>query len=351
MLTAITGSIEAILAAVFVFGLLIFVHELGHFIFAKLTGMRVDEFAVGFGPKIAGFKYGETEYSLRIIPLGGYNKIAGMDPDEEEDERSFNKKPLFSRALMIFGGSLMNFLLPVILLTITFSVAGLSVPSEDSVIGQLVPDRPAAQAGLQVGDRILSIDGENVKNWQDTVARIHKNAGKQMIFTVQRNGQELVVPITPIYDSKAQRGMIGIVGQTIHTSLSTGQAMQYAVSHTVLILQEMASQIGNMLTGKVAADVAGPIGVAQKSAEVAQMGFIPLLEFAAFLSLNLGLLNLLPLPALDGGHIVLLIMEGIRRKPVSKTTLYTIQMIGFALIIMLALFSTYHDLIRNFKVF
>ncbi|HWR57026.1 MAG TPA: RIP metalloprotease RseP [Negativicutes bacterium] len=351
VLPEISASLEAILAAVFVFGLLIFAHELGHFICAKLTGMRVDEFSIGFGPKLVGFKYGETYYSLRIIPLGGYNKIAGMDPEEEEDERSFNRRPLAARALTIFGGSFMNFLLPVLLLTITYTFAGLDQPSEENIIGQVVAGNPAEQAGLQPGDRILAIDGEAVDRWQDTVVRIHRSAGKQMIFTVQRNAQELAITVTPVYDPEVQRGLIGIGPQIMHTELTTGQSVSYAVEHTFFTLREMLNQIGSMLTGKSSADVSGPIGVAQMSAKVAQLGFIPLLQFAAFLSLNLGLLNLLPLPALDGGHIVLLIMEGIRRKPLKKTTLYTIQMIGFALIVTLALVATYNDLMRNFKIF
>jgi regulator of sigma E protease len=338
--------LTTLLAAIFVFGLLIFVHELGHFIFAKITGMRVDEFAVGFGPKIISFRDGETLYSLRIIPLGGYNKIAGMDPDEEEDERSFNRKPLWARALTVFGGSMMNFVLPIILFTIIYTSNGVNLPTEESVLGQVIAGRPAAQAGLQMGDRIIAVDGQSVHTWQDLVRRIHSSAGNKLVLTVERKTETLQVPVTPELDPNSQHGLIGVAPFMIHTEPTLPQSVGYAFSQTVFILKDMTSGIVHMFTGRAPADVAGPIGVAQMAGQFAQLGIIPLLQFAAFVSLNLGLINLLPLPALDGGHIVLLVLEGIRRKPISKSTLYTIQMIGFALILALVVMSTYKDLTR-----
>lgn len=339
-----------LLAAIFVFGLLIFVHELGHFIFAKLTGMKVHEFAIGLGPKLIGFQRGDTYYSLRIIPLGGYNKIAGMDPEEEEEEGSFSRKPLWARAITIFGGSLMNFLLPILLFTIIYSIAGINQPSTESVLGQVFAGRPADQAGLQTGDRIIAINGEAVDKWQDLVSKIHVSPGKKMMFTVLRNGQELAVTITPELDPNSQRGLIGVAPHLIHVQPTTLESIGYAVSQTVFIIKEMLTGLVNMFIGQAPADVAGPIGVAQMAGQFAQLGIIPLLQFAAFVSLNLGLINLLPLPVLDGGHIVLLVLEGIRRKPINKSTLYTIQMIGFAMILALVVMSTYKDLIR-LKIF
>jgi regulator of sigma E protease len=335
-----------LLAAIFVFGLLIFVHELGHFVFAKLTGMRVDEFAIGFGPKIIGYQYGETFYSLRIIPLGGYNKIAGMDFEEDEDERAYSKKPLWARAVMIFGGALMNFILPIILFTIIFSISGIDTPTEESILGQVITGRPAAQAGLQMGDRITAIDGQSVKTWTELVQRISSRPGHKLLLTVQRNSETIQTQVTPELDPNLQRGLIGVGPLIVHTEPMFIQSIGHAFTQTALILKEMTMGIVHMFTGKTAADVAGPLGVAQMAGQFAQMGIIPLLQFTAFVSLNLGLINLLPLPALDGGHIVLLALEGIRRKPISKSTLYTIQMIGFALILALVVTSTYKDIIR-----
>lgn len=341
-----------LLAAVFVFSLLIFVHELGHFICAKWTGMRVDEFAIGFGPKLIGFKHGETYYSLRIIPLGGYNKIAGMDPDEEADERSFSRKPLWARAVTIFGGSFMNFLLPVFLFTIIYAIGGINQPSADSILGEVFAGRPAEQAGLQTGDRVMAIDGETIRTWQDMVNKIHSSPGKKLFLTIQRQrqGQELTVTVTPELDPNSQRGLIGVAPHMVHFQPTMLQSADYAVKQTIFIVKEMLKGLVSMFSGQAPADVAGPIGVAQMAGQFAQLGIIPLLQFAAFVSLNLGLINLLPLPALDGGHIVLLMIEGVRRKSVSKTTLYTIQTIGFALILALVIMSTYKDLIR-LKIF
>jgi regulator of sigma E protease len=339
-----------VLAAIFVFGLLIFAHELGHFICAKLSDMRVDEFAVGFGPKLVGFRYGETNYSLRIIPLGGYNKIAGMDPEEEEDERSFGRKPLWARGLTIFGGSFMNFLLPIILFTIIFSFSGINQPSTESLLGQVFAGRPADQAGLQTGDRIVAIDGMAIQTWQDFVSKINSNPGNKLVLTVQRKGQELLIAVTPELDPNLQRGLIGVAPHMIQLKPTILQSAGYAISQTVFIIKEMLRGLLNMFSGLAPADVAGPIGVAQMAGQFAQLGIIPLLQFAAFVSLNLGLINLLPLPALDGGHIVLLFLEGIRRRPISKGTLYKIQMVGFALILALVVMSTYKDLIR-LKIF
>jgi regulator of sigma E protease len=339
-----------LLADIFVFGLLIFVHELGHFIFAKLTGMRVDEFAIGFGPKIIGRQYGETFYSLRLIPLGGYNKIAGMDPDEEEDERSFGRKPLWARAVTIFAGAMMNFVLPIILYIIIFSVSGIDKPSEESIIGQVITGRPAAQAGLQTGDRITAIDGQSVQTWPELVEKIYRSPGEKLNLAVQRDSQNIQILVTPELDPNSERGLIGVGPLIIHSEPTPTESVGYAFKQTYFTLKEMITGIGQMFIGKAPADVSGPIGVAKMAGHFAEMGIIPLLYFTAFVSLNLGLINLLPLPVLDGGHIVLIILEGIRRKPVSKSTLYTIQMIGFALILALIMTSTYKDIIR-YKLF
>lgn len=339
-----------ILAAIFVFGILIFVHELGHFMFAKLTGMRVDEFAIGFGPKLIGYQYGETFYSIRLIPLGGYNKIAGMDPEEVEDERSFGRKPLWARMVTILGGALMNFILPILLFTAIYTINGVDLPTQESVVGQVYTGRPAAQAGLQTGDRITAVDGHSVTSWQEVVKKINASPGRQLVLTVQRNSDTIPITVTPELEPNTQRGLIGIAPMLIHNQPTGTQAVSYAVTQTAFILKEMTVGILHMSTGKAPADVAGPIGVAQMAGQVAQKGLIPLLHFTAFVSLNLGLINLLPLPALDGGHIVLLVLEGIRRKPVTKQTMYTIQAIGFALILALVVMSTYKDIIR-LKVF
>ena len=176
-----------IFAAIFVFGVLVTVHEFGHFITAKLTGMRVDEFAVGFGPKIYQTTEGETQYSLRLIPLGGYNKIAGMDPDEEPTPDGFTSKPIFSRMLVILAGPIMNFILPVLLFFGIFAISGIDQPVNENVIGEVIHGKPAAQAGLMPGDRILSINGESIGTFDGLVATLAKYPNEEVTLEVQRD--------------------------------------------------------------------------------------------------------------------------------------------------------------------
>jgi regulator of sigma E protease len=337
-------------ATIFVFGLLVFVHELGHFVTAKMTGMRVDEFAIGFGPKVISYKYGETLYSWRIVPLGGFNKIAGMDPDEEQDESSFSAKSIPARMLVIVAGSTMNFVLPILLFMTIFLNAGIDNPSNAPIIGNVFPDRPAAQAGLSLGDHILSVNDTDITSWREFVNIVQVNAGNQLMLRYQHNGEIKKTVVVPEYDEKVNRGIIGVMPQIEKYHPGFIEAFGLAVKQTYLVASSMVVGIGQMITGKVAAEVAGPIGVAQMAGEVAQLGLMPLLQFAAFLSINLGLINLLPVPMLDGGHIVTLAVEGLRGKPLNKKHMQFIQMIGFALLLLLFLVATFKDISR-LKIF
>lgn len=334
------------IATIFVFGLLILFHELGHFITAKLVGMRVDEFAIGFGPKLVSWKRGETLYSLRIIPLGGFNKIAGMDPEAEQDEQSFAAKPIWARMLVIVAGSTMNFVLPILLLAGVFFSAGIDTPSTEAVIGSILPDKPAARAGLVTGDRILAVNDSQIGEWRDFVEVVQGNAGNQLKISYERNGQISNISMVPEYDQKANRGIVGIMPQIHNYQPNLFESMGLAVKQTYLVAASMVVGIAQMITGQISADVAGPIGVVQMTGEVAQMGMIPLLQFAAFLSINLGLINLLPVPMLDGGHVVTLAIEGIRGKPLSSSKMQAIQMIGLVLLMMLMIMATFKDVAR-----
>lgn len=335
-----------VIATVLVFGMLIFFHELGHFITAKLTGMRVDEFALGFGPKIISYRKGETLYSLRIIPLGGFNKIAGMDPDEEQDASSFQSKPLLSRILVIIAGSAMNFILPIILFAIVFIASGVDEASPQPIIGALLPDRPAVVAGLSEGDRIIDINGNQIDSWQQFVAIIQVSADQKLTVTIDRNGQRQQHLLVPEFDVKANRAVIGVLPIIDNHKAGLFEAVSLAVKHTYIVAGAMLTGIAQMITGQVAAEVAGPIGVAQMTGQVAQMGLIPLLQFAAFLSINLGLINLFPVPVLDGGHVVTLIIEGLRGKPLGRRSAHFVQMIGLALLLMLMIVATMKDIAR-----
>ena len=342
--------LEKILATVFVFGLLVFVHELGHFITAKLTGMRVDEFAVGFGPRLVSFRYGETVYSIRIVPLGGFNDIAGMNADDNDaGDRGYCRKPILSRMIVILAGSAMNFILPIVLFFGIFFFAGVQTPNPAPVLGTVLADNPAAQAGLMANDRILAIDGHSIETWQEMVDVIRTNHGTvPMTMQVDRAGQELTVSVTPHYDASQQRGYIGIVNAYTSTYPGFFQSISMAFERTAMIVVMMLDALYRIILELSGSELAGPIGVAQMAGEVAEMGIVPLLNFAALLSLNLAIINLLPVPALDGGHFLTLCVEAVRGKPLSPKVMHYIQNAGVGLIILLMLLAMKNDVVRIF---
>ena len=335
-----------ILAAIFVFGVLVTVHEFGHFITAKMTGMRVDEFAIGFGPKIYQQKDGETLYSLRAIPLGGYNKIAGMDPDDPVEPNAFNSKPIPARMLVILAGALMNFILPIILFSGIFMVEGRMQLVNEPVLGTVVDEMAAARAGLKAGDRIVTIDGQNVETWTDVVLNLRKAGTEEVTLTAERNGVLQTYKMTPMFDKDAGRPLIGVSPKFSKESLGFFGSIKEGFIYTKNIGLSMVSGLYRIVSGNAPADVAGPIGVAQMAGQVAEKGLLPLMNFVAFLSINLGVINLLPLPALDGGHFVLLLLEALRGKPLGGKAMTNIQMVGVALILALTVFSTFKDITR-----
>ncbi|MBR2143279.1 RIP metalloprotease RseP [Anaerovibrio sp.] len=339
-----------IVSAVFVFGLLVLVHEWGHFITAKMTNMRVDEFAIGFGPKLLGWKRGETLYAIRAIPLGGYNRIAGMDMDEDENDagdRAYFKRPVWARMIVILAGSIMNFILPVVLFFLIFFFVGIQSPSVEPVVGGVMDSSPAASAGLMAGDKITSINGHEVTEWKNISEYFKDSAGTPVALTYLREGEQKETTVIPVEEPSSKRVIIGIQGTLVAHEVSLGDAAIMSVEKTWTIFKSMLEALVMLVTKEGAsAELSGPIGVAQMAGEVAQHGFIPLLNFAAFLSLNLGIVNLLPVPALDGGHFVTLVIEAVRGKQMSRQAMYYIQAVGVVLLISLMLFATFNDITR-----
>ena len=311
-----------VLACIFVFGILVTVHEFGHFITAKLTGMKVEEFSIGFGPNIYQRQEGETLYSLRMLPLGGYNKIAGMDPEDPEDlERGFNSKPVASRMLVILAGSLMNFALPVLIFFGIFLAYGMEVPQNTPVLGQIVEGYPAAQSGLKEGT-------------------------KPVPFEIQRDKEKLTVTVTPVLNPETGKPFIGVVSSLKKVQLTPWQAAVSSVTATKNIIKNMYASLYHMVTGKTKAELSGPVGVAKMAGQVAHKGFDMLLQFTAMLSLNLAIINLLPLPALDGGHFLILLIEAVTGHKLGKTAMQNIQKVGVAMILAITIFATFKDLTR-----
>lgn len=340
--------ILTILSAVFVFGLLVLVHEFGHFITAKLTGMRVDEFAIGFGPQLFKARRGETVYSLRAIPLGGFNDIAGMDPsDNQAGERGFCEKPVFSRMVVILAGAGFNFLLPIILFFGIYATVGIGKPAPEPVLGAVIEDRPAYLAGLQAGDKILKVDDEVITTWAGFTEKLKTVAPEQTIsIEYERNSQVATTSVTPEYNEKSQRVLIGVQSSIVYEPQSIGTALTLAVTQTRDILLMMLNALADIFMSPSDADVTGPVGIAKMAGQVAETGFIPLLNFAALLSLNLGIINLLPVPALDGGHFVNLAIEAVRGKPLSPKALAYTQRFGVALLLLLTIVVTTNDIIH-----
>ncbi len=333
-------------ATVFVFSLIVFVHEAGHFITAKLTGMQVDEFAIGFGPKLYSRKYGETVYSLRIIPLGGFNKIAGMSDEEELNERSFLNKPVLSRLLVISAGALMNFLLAFLLLWgIVFST-GISSVLPDPIVGGIIKNSAAAEAGIEPGDRIISVGNKPVNRWIDIPEAIEAHQREVVPVVYERDGSRITVDTIPKTDEKTGRTLLGVMPSIQTKYVGVGEAAHFAVNRIVDLGTMMLTGLYRMVSGTEKAELAGPIGVAQLAGQAASVGFVNLLTFTAFLSLNLGILNLLPIPMLDGGYIILILLEGITRRKMPKKALYYIQMAGVIILGAMFIFALVQDISR-----
>ncbi|MFU8795581.1 MAG: RIP metalloprotease RseP [Dethiobacteria bacterium] len=331
---------QTIIAAIFVFGVLILVHELGHYFVARLTGIKVLELAIGFGPKILGWSKDGIDYSLRAVPLGGFCRMLGESPDEAEDPDSFPQKPILSRAAVLLAGAGMNLVLAIVIFfVIFFFITG--VPGYDSAtIGYVIENTPAETAGLEDGDKILLINGEETNEWNDVLSLISARPAEEINLLIERDGKELNFNIVTEVAPETGRGMIGIgpamLKYRFFTSLST------SIERFGLIISSMFQ----VLTGQAPLDVAGPVGIIFVIGEVAQTGFINLLLLTALISISLGIMNLLPIPALDGGRLFFLLVEALRGRKIDPEKEGFIHFIGFALLILLILFITYQDLLR-----
>ena len=287
-------------------------------------------------------------YSLRIIPLGGFNDIAGMNPEENTaGNRGYCQKSIPARLLVISAGSLMNFILPIFLFFGIFFFHGETVVGTEPIVGSVAAEKPAALAGIAKGDRIIAVDGKAVDTWKGLVENIKSHGNEPITVTYERNGAEDTAVITPYYDEKLQRSLIGITGKTVtkeHGFFDAAALAGIAKGDRIIAVDGKAVDTCQPSD----ADLAGPIGVAQMAGQFAEQGLIPLVTFAAFLSLNLGIINLFPIPALDGGHVVALLVEGVRGKPMSQKTLAITQNIGVALLVLLMIFATKNDIVRIF---
>lgn len=417
---------KSILTFIIVFGLLVFIHELGHFYFAKRAGILVREFAIGFGPKLISIKKGETAYTVRLLPLGGYVMMAGYEDEEdlrpgmqvnvtlendvvthidltddpsfqdgvilevtdfdlEKDlyltgvplgesetvtlpvsrtatikkqdgvvvqiaplDRQFNNARLIDRILTNFAGPLNNFILAILAFTILGFMQG-GVLSNEPLIGEVQENTPASEAGLEAGDRVVSINDEPIETWYDMSMAIDEYVETEMTMEVERGDQMLNLALTPEYDTLEDGTQFPRIGVVRHTDDSIGAIISYGFTETWNVIALIFDALTGMFTGRTGVDqLGGPLAVFAVTDDVVQTsGFMGILAFLAMLSANLGFVNLIPIPGLDGGKLLLNFIEGIRGKKLSEEKEIMITLVGAGFLILLMLFVTWND-IQNF---
>jgi regulator of sigma E protease len=340
-------SIVSFLAVIIV---LVLAHEFGHFITARMRGVRIEEFGIGFPPRVFGIKRGETIYSINAIPLGGFVKLAG-----EEDPKvtgSLAGKSIPTRILVLSAGVIMNLLLPFLLFSIAYMVPHQTIHGT-VIIEEVSPASPAAEAGILPGDTLLSVNGKNLTYAGELSRMIQLNLGKATRFTVlHTDGTTETLSLIPRWRPPEGEGSVGVLTRTgnatvVRESFPFWKAIPYGARSCVETLVLFKNGIISMIIGTTPAQFTGPVGIAQLTGEVASAGISPLLEFAAFLSINLGIFNIFPLPGLDGGRIAFVLLEWIRRgKRVPPRIEGMVHLAGFALMIIFFIALTYQDIAR-----
>lgn len=417
---------NTIIAFIFMFGLLVFVHEFGHLILAKRTGMLAREFAIGFGPKIFSFTKNETLYTIRLLPLGGYVRVAGEDPeiielkpghhvglefdengkvakiivnnkskhpnariieiekvdlnhelmiegyeidepsellrfevkrdaffvmDETETQiapydRQFASKSVGQRAAQLFAGPFMNFLLAIVIFIILGVAYG--VPSEQAIIGEVVDDSPAAEAGFQSGDKVIQIDDQAITTWEEFTTIVRESPEEELQMTVERDGQQENLLVIPRAET-AEDITFGQVGVQLAFEKSLWKSLTNGVSQTYETTKLILTNLFMLVTGQLSIDMlSGPVGIYDVTDQVVQTGLHNFLMWTAMLSINLGIINLVPLPALDGGRLLFIGIEAVRGKPIDPQKEGMVHFFGFALLMLLMIIVTWNDIQRLF---
>ncbi|MDR0852295.1 MAG: RIP metalloprotease RseP [Clostridiales Family XIII bacterium] len=360
-----------IVYAIIIFAFLIFVHELGHFLTARAVGIRVREFAIGMGPKLLKKQKGETLYSLRAFPIGGFCAMEGEDEDSD-DPRAFNNRPIPARAIVLVAGSLMNILLAIVLLSIVVFSGGQPVPT----VKEFTSESHAAEAGLRPGDTVRSINGEKVQSWQDlsgivtSINAQHGTLGGDADSSVSivggdkptgslpesvpltlvvrgQDGKDRTVVTNMYFDPEAENYKIGIIPKISRSPGFAVKSIGYGAAATWEMSKMMYGVLGQLVTGRTGIDqLTGPVGIVKTVGDAAKYGFIYILQLAALISLNLGIVNLLPFPALDGGRILFLIIRLFTGKRISDSVEGKIHLAGILLLFGLMIFVTVLDVDR-----
>jgi regulator of sigma E protease len=359
----------SIIISLVIFGIIVLVHEWGHFIAARKSGILVEEFAIGMGPKLFGVQKGDTLYTVRLLPIGGYCKMLGED-GADDDPRAFNNKPIYKRVLVVIAGAFMNFLLSIFIFgSINFFILGVSLP----IISSVVDGSAAAKSELAVGDEIIKINGSKIYTFYDLTYNVNKSNGNQIEIQYKRNGVKYTTNTTPqLVDDEYK---IGIVATALRGAIDlpsnesqnandnssndldkAGLFQSYAngfweVTHWVKITID---GIAGLINKSISLDkISGPIGVVSfvgdiynETKESALIVIVSMAKFAAVLSVSIGAFNLLPIPALDGGRLIFLIIEAIRRKPITSEIEGKVHFVGFILLMGIAALVAFKDILK-----
>ena len=368
-LGGIGNILSVLLPFLFVLTIVVFIHELGHFLVARWCGVKIKAFSIGFGREIFGFydRHG-TRWRFAWIPLGGYVKFLDDDNSASvpsraalekmtptEREGAFQTQPLASRAAIVAAGPAANFLLAIVIFALTFTFVGVQVTAPR--VDELVADGAAASAGFKPGDIIVAIDGQPIETFSDMQRVVSASADRELKVDVNRGGVVLTLKVTPtrreITDRFGNKLRVGVIGIRRNPSQAEWEFKRYGplesiglgAKETVFIVTRTLSYIGDVVLGRESADqMRGPIGIAEISGQVASAGLVPLLNLTAVLSVSIGLINLFPIPLLDGGHLLFYLIEAVRRRPLSERTQEIGFRIGLAVVLMLMMFATWNDL-------
>jgi len=365
------GLIGYVIPFLFVLTIVVFFHELGHFLVARWTDVKVLTFSLGFGPELFGFndRHG-TRWKISAIPLGGYVKFFGDDSEastpssemlanmtDEERKGSFHHKNVGARAAIVAAGPIANFILAILIFACLFTFFG--KPSTTAQVDQVEPGSAAAAAGFQVGDVVTAIDGTQIESFSDMQRIVGVRAGEHLTFTIKRGDSTLQLNGTPElkevkdpFGNAHRLGVLGITRKTVSGDVTTERvnpatALWLGVKETWFVIDRTLAYIGGVFTGREAADqVGGPLRIAQISGQVATIGLAALVHLAAVLSVSIGLLNLFPVPLLDGGHLLFYAVEAVRGRPLSDRAQEMGFRIGLGLVLMLMVFATYNDILH-----
>lgn len=334
-----------VLLALLLLGVLIMAHEAGHFWAARAVGLDVQEFSMGMGPLLAKWKSKKgTQFSLRLLPIGGFCQFFGEDQDDR-DPRAFNNQPVWKRAVTVISGPMMNFI--VALLVIEFYLSAIGIVTSVPRVGEV--EANAAAAGLMAGDTLVLVNG-HAGDIDETVAEIANSNGEPVTLRIERGGEEIDLTVTPFYDEEVSRYRIGFSFAQERVRVPLSQSVLYSVVYNAESVRLIGQTLKNLVfKGEGVADVTGPVGTVYVIQEVTQQGGVDIyLELLALISVNLGVMNLLPIPGLDGSRLLFLLVEGVRRKPIRRELEGAIHGAGFVLLMGLMLVLTYKDIMQIF---